>query len=164
MDDFGDEETDAWVEQVPTWWCDEVDVLGDLVAMTLRQLEDADIETVDEGRMWFVEAHGCRCLVSVQDLERGVEVSAALAYDVPDTPGAAATVLGFNRTGSPARHWLTECRILMAANRVSARPFVGAHLVEAIQIAFAASAEAHHAAVACGGVPAIPVPRHPDDF
>ena len=163
MDEFGDEHADAWVEQVPSWWCDDVGVLGDLVAMTLNQLAEVDVEPIDgENRMWFLEAEGCRCLISVQDLDRGVEVSAALAYDVPDTPKAAAVVLGFNRAGSPARHWLTECRILMAASRVSARPFVGAHLVEAIQIALGASAEAHHAAAACGGEPAIPVPRGRD--
>lgn len=163
MNEFGDEEADAWVEQVPTWWCDDVEVLGDLVAMTLKQLEGADVEPINE-RMWFVEADGCRCLISVEDLDCGVEVSAALAYDVPNTPEANTTVLGFNRSGSPARHWLTECRILMAASRVSARPFVGAHLIEAIQIAFGASAEACDAAAACGGVPAIPVPRCPDGW
>jgi hypothetical protein len=152
-DDYNEDDPAAVAEQLPNWWCDDHEVLRDLVAVTLGELTDVGLEPIDE-TMWFVEAHGYRCLVSVQDLDRGVEVSTALAYDVPTTPRSAKTVLGFNRNGSPARHWVSESQMLMAAARVSARPFVGAHLIEAIEIVFGAAAEGHHAAAACGGVPA----------
>ena len=153
MNEYDEERAADFAEQLPTWWCDDEQVLRDLVAGTLGELTNLDLEPIDEN-MWFVQVDGHRCLVSVQDLDRGVEVSTALAYDVPSTCGAAKTVLGFNRDGSPARHWVSESQMLMAAARVSARPFVGAHLIEAIQIVFGASAEGHHAAAACGGVPA----------
>jgi hypothetical protein len=156
MDEYSEynrEDAAALNERLPTWWCDDYQVLRDLVAVTLGELTDVVLEPISES-MWFVEAEGYRCLVAVQDLDRGVEVSTALAYDVPVTQSSTKAVLGFNRDGSPARHWVSDNQMLMAAARVSARPFVGAHLFEAIEIVLGAAAESHHAAAACGGVPA----------
>jgi hypothetical protein len=162
MDEYDEDHAIALAEQLPVWWCDDEQVLRDLVTITLQQLNDVDLEPIDDGTMWFVEAEDHRCLISIHDLDRGVEVTTALAYDVPLTASATATVLGFNREGSPARHWVSESQILMAGSRVSARPYVGAHLIEAIQIAFGASALKERAAAACGGIPARIVPRARD--
>lgn len=152
MDEYDEDEAATFAEQLPTWWCDDEQVLRDLVTVTLGELTEVRPEPLDEDT-WLLEVERHRCLVTVLNVDCGVEVTSALAYDVPASSEAMATVLSFNRGGSPARHWLTENHHLMTTVRVSARPFVGAHLLEAIQIAFGASAEGHLVAAACGGVP-----------
>lgn len=153
MDEYEEDDAATLAELLPTWWCDDVQVLRDLVAVSMGELADIERERIDDDT-WLLEVERHRCVVTVLDVDRGVEVTSVLAYDVPSNPDALATVLRFNQGGSPARHWLTESHHLMSTVRVSASPFVGAHLLEAIQIVFGASAEGHHAAAACGGVPA----------
>ena len=163
MNESDEDDLATYAEELPTWWCDNQQVLRDLVSVTLAELTDLDLERLDDDT-WLLEIERHRCLVSVLDVDRGIEVTSPLAYDVPCRPESLATVLRFNQGGSPARHWLTESHHLMTTVRVSAHPFVGAHLLEAIQIVFGASAEAHHAAAACGGVPAQPAGHTYDEL
>lgn len=139
-------------EELPTWWCDNVDALRDQVELTLRLAPPPGaVVAIEPGSYILWTESQTPAMIQVHDDLQGVEVQAPLVSGVAVSNRTGRLIHRLNRSNPILKYWLNEDGLLMGSVRISAHPFVGQQLVEAIEICLAATLAASELAAICGG-------------